>query len=1112
MGRKHCARRWWRRGQYHSSTQVAAEFVASAMSVPSFSLFSDSQSLFSHNPSSSHVENTTENVKLEGGKGNNINVSSVDETPYLSLPDTNSEPVIGDVPVTDKGKGKVVEDFELGGSRRESVPKTETQPVDIDCSNDSQLKKKKIGIAPKKLSVSSMFSTTFALDGFVHDLVFSQLTVVERSMEGMGPCKLGVQNGLFFICGIVWMGSMGDKRCCRKLVSRIVYPAGIVICRVGICWDFLVPMNLDYKPKVDWDTNCHIRVMHHLLIREVHHEVKNEMWFVVNDSRLCFGLGEFALVTVLKCKGDTSIKSITENRLISKYFGTASVTFAQLADCFKKKKWETDDDALKIAVLYFVNSFLLSQLKTKVISRSYIDLVECGDFNNYPWGIDIYKATIDSCSNKFQDKPSFYRLGGFPLALQTWLYECCPSLDGHFADHLGNKLPRILNWVVMGQILNEQVALQMCSLQREQLKNITPTNDEKKLFDEGLNFEIEVECTDSQPDSFQVFGTQLPKTQSMHESIRGDSQPTNAEVMKELQALKLFVETKFEEVLAAIGRQSMKPEGNSAHKQQDNDPDFREMHNDYDQFESGHVGNDPVVLGDSTPKAPSIYGFGGVGQDGGATGVNVKNVTASDGVVNDDFGLDSNFKLSASAIDQITAITQQAIYKQSSHDVKKSGPAPLPSRIPVQTRADVVIESNTAPQACQVDGVGQVDVGGSNVNLPSGRRNVNQSGNELTTRAVNKSKPDQSVSRSIVQIQTDVETTPAVFAWRRRPAAIKQSPYRNDWQSGVSVVGGSSKVIKVRFPFVNDISETVDFKLTTTFSNFVEANMQLGEEVYLPGDQKLEPCFDFEVEQIDDKTFFHTLNYSGRPLSSSHLNIIFYYLRKKAKYRINMPIKVTTTNTLFNNIIQRVFTEFVKGGKQDHLIDRSDDIMEYMKGFRMHCNTPWHQVDHVIFPINLAEIWHWIFGCVSFHKRCFYVYDSLRSRKHKKAIQKVAEAYAVLIPLFLVSIEFYNQRSDIVVENGLHMGKKLTDPFEIELITNLPTQQNSDCGVYVACFAEYIIEDLPIPVANFDVDGLRARFGILLWHYGRNKQLHGESSESEAPVAPKKTRGKKHKK
>nr|XP_016459465.1 PREDICTED: uncharacterized protein LOC107783020 [Nicotiana tabacum] len=369
----------------------------------------------------------------------------------------------------------------------------------------------------------------------------------------------------------------------------------------------------------------------------------------------------------------------------------------------------------------------------------------------------------------------------------------------------------------------------MCSLQRKQLKNITPTDDKKKQFDvRGLSFEIEVECTDSQPsqpDSFQVFGTQLPKTKSIPESTGGDSQPTNAEVMKELQALTFFVENKFEEVLAAIGRQSVKPEENSAHKQQDDDLRSAPFVNEHD------------------------------------------------------FGLDSNFELSASAIDQITTITQQATYKQSSHDVKKSGPAPLPSGIPVQTRGNVVIKSNTAPQACRVDGVGQVDVGGSNVNFPSapcrhggdlhldsdfeytdsqlyliaaitqgGRRNVNQYGNDLTTRAVNKSKPDQSVSRNIVQIQTDVETTPAVLTRKRRPATVKQSPYRNDWQSGVSAVGGSSKVIKGRFPFVNDISETVDFKLTTAFSNFVEANMQLGEEVYLPGDQKLEPYFDFEVE------------------------------------------------------------------------------------------------------------------------------------------------------------------------------------------------------------------------------------------------------------------------
>ncbi|XP_070055216.1 uncharacterized protein [Nicotiana tomentosiformis] len=696
-----------------------------------------------------------------------------------------------------------------------------------------------------------------------------------------------------------------------------------------MCWDFLVPMDIDYKPKVDWDTNCNvIRLLKENLTKtEVHHEVKNEMRFVVSDSRLRFDLDEFALVTGLKCKGDTSIESVLENRLISKYFGTAFVTLAKLVDCFTKKKWETNDDALKIAVLYFLNIFLLSLLKTKI-----------------------------------------------------WLYECCPSLDGHFADHIGNNLPQILNWVVKGQIQNERVALRMFRLQREQ--NITPTVTEKQLFDmRGLNFEIEVDCTDSQPDNFQIFGTQLPKTQSMHQSTGGDSEPANAE-----------------------------------HKQQDNDPYFGEMHTDYDQFERGDNGNDPVVIGDSTPEAPSMFGFGGVGREGGASGVNEKNVTIRHVIVNDDlrsapfvnehdlgldsnFGhdisLDSNFELSASAIDQIIAITQHVKYKQPSHDVKKSGPALLPSRIPAQTRLDVIIESkalpllqNTAPWDTIVDVTNsevspyrhEGDLGLDSVYeytesqldliaaiTQRGRRTVNQSRNELTTHDVNKCKSNQSVSRTVVQTRTDVEKTHAVFTRRRRPTAVKQSPYRNDWQSGVSAVRGSLKVIK-----------------------------------------------------IDDKTLFHTLNYSSRPLSSSHLNIIIYYLMKKAKYEINMPIKVTTTYTLFNNIIQRVYTEFVKGGKQDHLIDRSGDIMEYMKGFRMHCNTPWHQVDHVLFPINLAEKWHWILG---------------------------------------------------------------------------------DCGVYVACFAEYIIEGLPIHVANFDVDALRARFGKLLWHYGRNKKLHVESKKFCADFA-----------
>ena len=40
----------------------------------------------------------------------------------------------------------------------------------------------------------------------------------------------------------------------------------------------------------------------------------------------------------------------------------------------------------------------------------------------------------------------FYRLFGFPLALQVWFYESCGYCDSVMAVHAGSLIPRCLNW------------------------------------------------------------------------------------------------------------------------------------------------------------------------------------------------------------------------------------------------------------------------------------------------------------------------------------------------------------------------------------------------------------------------------------------------------------------------------------------------------------------------------------------------------------------------------------------------------------------------------------------------------------------------------------------
>ena len=63
----------------------------------------------------------------------------------------------------------------------------------------------------------------------------------------------------------------------------------------------------------------------------------------------------------------------------------------------------------------------------------------------------------------------------------------------------------------------------------------------------------------------------------------------------------------------------------------------------------------------------------------------------------------------------------------------------------------------------------------------------------------------------------------------------------------------------------------------------------------------------------------------------------------------------------------------------------------------------------------------------------------------------------------------------------------------------------SDCGVFVASFAEYFIDGKPIPSSDFDVEIHRDRLAALFYHYGMKKQTENIESESEAPPSlPKK--------
>ncbi|KAM3378711.1 hypothetical protein P3S68_011124 [Capsicum galapagoense] len=288
-------------------------------------------------------------------------------------------------------------------------------------------------------------------------------------------------------------------------------------------WDFYVPPNSHFHTRISSHTNCDVvnllksklddrqlqifrgtpfgyfldlphvvvqnQLIHSLLLRQIVPEREDEFWFKVNGTKLRFGLVELGIITGLRCCGDADkgYESSGTNRLMDMYFsGLEKVPKQALIDCFLQKRWKSDEDAVKIAVLYFIHTFLFSTANSKAfITKADFCIVESGDYETFPWGILVLRAMMESINNRLRPGLKMYRIGGLPLALQCWFYECCTNVDGKLAHRVDNKVPRILNWKIVKLPTLNELSRGLFKINKDKLKfkNISPTEFEQVHLD-----------------------------------------------------------------------------------------------------------------------------------------------------------------------------------------------------------------------------------------------------------------------------------------------------------------------------------------------------------------------------------------------------------------------------------------------------------------------------------------------------------------------------------------------------------------------------------------------------------------------------------------------------
>lgn len=256
-----------------------------------------------------------------------------------------------------------------------------------------------------------------------------------------------------------------------------------------------------FGPYVDMkEISLQPQLIHQVLLREVKQPNLDEMWFKIGEKCVRFSIHEFCLITGLRCMGNDDLLKYQSRpiRIKDTYFRhLPDITRSKVKEVFVNMKDANDQDVVRIGVLYLITSFLFTTSYKKLVDDSLMALVDSDEMETFAWGKELYRITLSSLKSALRNKSltvkggkkasEAYRLNGFPLVFQLWIYETIPSLEGKFCTKVNALHPRILNWRSKGRVTSSKLNENVFDIMRLEVNVVEPNDDEKeKAYMVGL--------------------------------------------------------------------------------------------------------------------------------------------------------------------------------------------------------------------------------------------------------------------------------------------------------------------------------------------------------------------------------------------------------------------------------------------------------------------------------------------------------------------------------------------------------------------------------------------------------------------------------------------------
>ncbi|KAG5601423.1 hypothetical protein H5410_032793 [Solanum commersonii] len=812
-----------------------------------------------------------------------------------------------------------------------------------------------------------------------------------------------------------------------------------------------------------------------------------------NGVILKVGIKEFAIITGLKCKGNTKEFEYPEStpcRLFQKYFPGAvkSVSKNHLVQRFMMGNWENNQDALQMAILYFLHTFILSQTGDSSIFVNEFLMVEDGRYQVYPWGQIAFTKLMDSLRQDFNLSKQLYRLYGLPYALNVWTYEFASQLNPEIAVKERNVIPRICNLRIVA--LKPKFEMLMTSIfQENACSNIVPTPEELAAFD--LN-------KDEHDPSFSPTTKSVnPKIVQPNDIADFDDFSTRPpeQLLRRSSSMVLRHQLLMYTVLQMLKKSTMLTRNlrNFVILIKENHSQLmlsrHKENNKVDPQSSNKQPSSPIRTDSANVVGVADFEVGvSVNEGGQQVHVNAE--------------IDHNI----SNRQQMKRVSELQLTYESTHvDTEANDPKKVSDD-----------EAYQAPQALNevnIDGDGAdtvqhnirhftlfritVDTSDSSISTtisPSTEAAIDALVSDLGKVPIH-AKPlcvynqqDLNGSHDLLsdsQLPTNIPTTVIVVrshsktpAPRNRvPSRIIQPPYVTSFGSSDKGKQKLDDDVRLYFPFERcGITYQPSSKLIDEYMQWLTKGLLKNHANKKPSEDKYRSkpsSFEFEMMNFViafpiNKNWFYAMSQLNKCWIDQHIDVIFYYL----------------PNCLFISHIKNTYERYYLANDDDLIstqehIDRTSAVSVYersitniIKGFEIPAALPWHLVGDVYIRLIRDGQFHWVLLLLSEND------DKGRTS-------------------FVDCDGYKDNNSGSLLEAQV--------PFMVEFAQDIMQQKSDSLGVgyMLLHLCEYLGDQIETSFVDFLPEYLRKRYGALLWSYGSEKAKGAYVSENDDPPKPK---------